>query len=322
MLKSDWEKTDHIISIDDNLVEKIVQNALAESKLKSFEIISGGCINLNIKLHLEKYPSLLLRIYLRDKDIVFKEENILNLLKEKIPAPRILSTGEVDSYQFSIMEYIDGISLNNTIISNMEDDFSEVMNDLGKALGKLQDFQFEKEGNLKHDLEVIPYSEGDDIINYAYNCLEKDYTKSCFNGKEIDIIKNYINTNKKHIPCPSNPSLVHGDYDPANILVKKHNNIWKIAGILDWEFASSGSFLQDIANMLRYSHKLPKYMEEEFLKGVKSAGISLPSNWKNSIDILNLISLLDCLIRYDPSSRPKRKKDILELIKHIVSHPD
>lgn len=161
MLKCDWEKTDQLISIDKHLIEEIARKVIPKKKLKSFEVISGGCVNLNIKLCITKAENLILRIYLRKKDIVYKEKNILNLLNGKVPVPRILYVGELEKYQFSIMEYIDGISLNKAIISNMGDDFSGVMYDLGKALGELQDFHFKSEGDLSKDLEVIPYGEGD-----------------------------------------------------------------------------------------------------------------------------------------------------------------
>ena len=111
--------------------------------------------------------------------------------------------------------------------------------------------------------------------------------------------------------------LTHGDYEPANILVHKVSGKWQISAILDWEFAHSGSLLQDIANMLRYSHQLPYFFEEQFLHGLSESGVILPGHWRRTTHLLNLLALLDCLQRYDPLSRPKRLLDIKKLIEYI-----
>ena len=112
-------------------------------------------------------------------------------------------------------------------------------------------------------------------------------------------------------PCP----LTRGK---INILVDKINGDWKITGILDWEFAFSGSVMCDVANMLRYAHQMPAAFKDEFLRGLKNGGINLPENWSITCDLLNLISLLDCLVRSDPRNSTNRCTDICELIKAIT----
>jgi len=113
--------------------------------------------------------------------------------------------------------------------------------------------------------------------------------------------------------------LVHGDFDPSNILVYNVNGIGKISAILDWEFAFSNSVLPDIANMLRYAHKMPPEFQDSFLNGLTSNGVTLPKNWYVTVTLLNLLSLLDCAKRSDAKSRPHQSSDIKELIEHILS---
>jgi Ser/Thr protein kinase RdoA (MazF antagonist) len=62
---------------------------------------------------------------------------------------------------------------------------------------------------------------------------------------------------------------VHGDFDPANILVDKVNDAWSVTGILEWEFAFSGSYLWDVANMLRYAHKMPLEFQNSFIDALE-----------------------------------------------------
>ena len=137
-----------------------------------------------------------------------------------------------------------------------------------------------------------------------------------------------------HLLTEDEKNLVHADFDLANIIVQEVYGIWKITGILDWEFSFSGSVLCDVANMLRYAHRMPSIFEEAFLQGLLSKSkkgqsivskfrdqycVALPENWRITVHMLNLLSLLDCLVRSDPQNRPNQCSGIRELIDHILS---
>ena len=71
--------------------------------------------------------------------------------------------------------------------------------------------------------------------------------------------------------------------------------------------------------MLRYAHKMPPEFQNAFLKGLGVGGITLPKNWHITIQLLNLLSLLDCLKRSDPKNSPNQCSGIRELIDHMLS---
>jgi len=64
---------------------------------------------------------------------------------------------------------------------------------------------------------------------------------------------------------------------------------------------------------------MSKEYEESFIKGLREQNINLPEDWEKSVDLLNLIALLDCLVRDNPALRLKRLKDIKNLINNILS---
>jgi hypothetical protein len=132
-------------------------------------------------------------------------------------------------------------------------------------------------------------------------------------------IKKAIKQYATLFPTDSEKHLVHGDFDPANILVDKINDSLVVTGILDWEFAFSGSYLWDVANMLRYAHKIPPEFQNSFLDALQRNGVKLPADWRTTTHLLNLSSLLDLLKRSDPQHHPHRYADIRELIDHILS---
>ncbi len=122
------------------------------------------------------------------------------------------------------------------------------------------------------------------------------------------------------LPDASERHLVHADFDSSNILVNEVDGLWKVSGVLDWEFAFSGSVLWDVANMLRYAHKMPFDFQNAFLEGLTNSGIQLPENWQITVQLLNLLSLLDCLKRSDPKRCPNQCADICALVHHILAN--
>lgn len=105
----------------------------------------------------------------------------------------------------------------------------------------------------------------------------------------------YLSSRSSQSFCLKGQHLVHGDFDPANILVNKVKDVWKVGAILDWEFTFSGSYLWDVANMLRYAHKMPSVFQTSFINALEESGIDLPDTWSNTIHLLDLLHNL-CLL--------------------------
>ncbi len=124
------------------------------------------------------------------------------------------------------------------------------------------------------------------------------------------------------MPDKNNANLTHADYDPANILVRQIGDKWKIAAILDWEFALASTYLLDMGMMLRYSHRLPDYYEESFIAGIQSKGFQLPSQWKKQAKLMDLLCLLQ-LTQFNPvAERPNLNRDVVSLIADSVNNWD
>jgi GrpB-like predicted nucleotidyltransferase (UPF0157 family) len=63
---------------------------------------------------------------------------------------------------------------------------------------------------------------------------------------------------------------------------------------------------------------MPDVYEQSFLHGLTSNGYILSENWQSKVKILNLIALLDCIVRSKPQKQPYKIKDIKDLISNIL----
>ena len=110
--KNNWEKTNQQFQIPPETIQAMVAIALPEEKLVSYEVISGGCVNLNIKIQLLHEPQpLILRVYVRDKEAAYREQKLAELLKHTVPIPQVYFVGECEGYRFALTKYMPGISL-------------------------------------------------------------------------------------------------------------------------------------------------------------------------------------------------------------------
>jgi Ser/Thr protein kinase RdoA (MazF antagonist) len=308
MFKSNWEKADTQYQLPEHLIEQMVKLAYPTKKLISRELISGGCANLNIKIQLKDDAlPLILRIYLRSPDAAYLEQEIGDLLKAQIPVPMTHYVGDVDGYRFAITEFLPGITLRELLLGGLPHDKSAIMYEVGQILAKIASCPFPRVEN--------------EYSNFAQECLESEDIKQQLTSETISKITHYFHKYANLLTSKDN-HLVHRDFDPANILVSNVNNNWVITAVLDWEFAFSGSILWDIANMLRYAHKMPPEFQDSFLLGLKDRGIYLPDNWHISTMMLNIISLLDCLKRSGLQNNQGKRLDICELIDYFIGKLD
>ena len=318
--KQNHEKANTQHEIPPKVIHKMVELGFPDLKLSSFDIISGGCANLNIKLLLEgEEQPLLLRIYLRNKNSAILEQNLYKLLGPQVPVPIIYYVGFIEEYRFSICQFIEGITLRDLLLSDIPHNVEAIMKEVGLNLAKISKIEFEAAGFFDQNLNIIERTSRESYLTFADQLWQNQFICQTLSPTIINKIKNYLNKYVELIPDKNEKHLVHGDFDPANILVKQIEGKWKIAAILDWEFGFSGSIMFDVANCLRYSHHMPDIFSISFLEGLEEGDVVLPDNWQITAHLLNLVSLLDILSRRDPKMRPNQCADTLLLIDHIIS---
>jgi Ser/Thr protein kinase RdoA (MazF antagonist) len=317
LFKQNWERASARNTLSAEMLHAFVHQAYPHQKDFTYEILSGGCANLNIKINFTQHQCMLLRVYLRDKNAGFREQKLAELIKPTIPIPMINYVGYHENITFAFTEFIPGISLRDYLLSHELSDSERLMGEVGSYLGKIAQYSWSKAGFFNEALEVT--NGFDDVVTFIHQSLLHPIILNQLTVEIQAKIEYYVEKYATWFPTPTEKNLVHGDFDPANILVHFVNDTWEITGIIDWEFAFSGSTLWDIANMLRYAHRMPSSFASNFLEGLQKEGIILPAHWQHSIALLNIASLLDCLTRTVPEKQPQQCADILSLIEETLN---
>ena len=319
IFKLNWEKAGTQNVLPRGIIPKMIAAIYPNKKIKSYHVILGGCANINIKFQLENNKkSQILRIYLRDKGSVYREQKIGDLLKREVPVPQINHIGNIDGYCFAIADLMPGKSLGDLLLKDKSFNICKMMCKVGILLSKIAQYKFAKAGFFDQNLHVVTPITREGYINFGNECLQDTCITSQLTTATLSKINYHLEKHGYLFPDKNENNLVHADFDPANILVNKVDDNWEVSGVLDWEFSFSGSILHDVANMLRYAHQMLPCFQDGFLKGLRSGGVILPEKWCASVYMLNLLSLLDCLKRSDLKNQPNRCADICELIDYIL----
>lgn len=312
--KNDWENIDSQLKLSSEMIITMVNLACPDKNLIEYKSVSSGCANINIKLDFKNYEPKLLRIYLQDKEAVFREQKLEQMLHDTLPEPEIHYIGSLDSFVFALCDFLPGFTLRQYLLNEPNPEIDSIMHEVGQCLVNIGKQKFEQAGFFDKELNIQKPIKQIDYVNFANECIEHEVVKKILTQDVLNGVKASIDRLSKYFPDEKSHNLVHGDFGPENILVDNIDGKVCVSGILDWEYAFSGSSLHDVANMLRYAHKMPRQFKDSFINGMQSSDITLPEGWEISIKLLNLLSLLDCLKRTNPDTQPDRCNDIIELV--------
>ena len=205
IFKNNWEKAHTQFQLPEHVLPKLIAAYFGSKTLIESYVIEGGCANLNIKIHLEHEANpYILRIYLRDKDAAYREKHIADLLKDELPIPHIYYVGDYDDYRFAIVEFVDGMTLRDLLLSESQlsdKDFSleRIMTEAGLLLSKIQEHQFAYSGFFDRNLNIIDRATQNGYSNYALNCLNHPTVKDVLGDQKIQLIRRSILKNMRSI---------------------------------------------------------------------------------------------------------------------------
>lgn len=322
ILKINWERFLTHNDMGIRTIQKLIE-PFSTDKILSYKFLSNGCANFNYKVNFQDRDPVALRIFARDKCALGREFFIHKLVEQHIPVPKIQYSDngcQLISYPYAVTEYIDGPLMRSVLLDGDFESTLPAIEEAGAIISKLSSIKFDKGGFFQENGDIIPFEKQEEYIPFAMMRLNEeiiiDSIGNTLKNKTISLIHEY----ESCIPPVNEANLTHADFDPANLLIRLSNDTSKIASVLDWEFAFSGTYYMDIGTMIRYSHKLPSEYERAFINGFESNNIHLPTDWKKKAKLMDLICLLNLLYYNPKNERPIMNYDVSSLITYTIDN--
>jgi aminoglycoside phosphotransferase (APT) family kinase protein len=302
-VRDKWNRGTEELQLSPEDIERLLAPHM-KVEVTSVEKTFGGLANTNLKLRFagEEDP-FLLRFCVRDPKSVTKEFNLLNLVSMNVPVPRVhhfATNNPATGHPYILMEWIEGERLETILAGLRNEDVQQLGSSIGEALGSVHSYRFDQAGFFNENLEIDDPIEmgGDGLLQYTQKCLsnptvserlgielaEKTYT---FVKSESHLLDRWTET----------PSLTHCDFNCSNILVSMSDEGWKVAAVLDWEFAISATPFFDLGNLLRAPFGAIPGMPDAVEHGYRISGGELPQEWKRMSRLTDLTAWLDFLTR-------------------------
>lgn len=288
-------------------LERLVAAAFPSRRVAGCEVLAGGLINTNFKIHFASdFEPVVLRLY-RDGPAACKKELALHkLIQQRVPVPEIIHAecnGLDGSPSFAVLEYIDGMTFQQLKRTGNLAAIQQASADAGKTLAAFGQFQFRSPGDLvvHHDSSELvvgkSFIDGPDPIP---RLLDRFLSSSRFqrrvNTELIDRLHNFGWSHASILPrLEDEHRLVHNDFGNRNILVREENGNWRVRAVIDWELAFSGSPLLDVGHFLRYEPPSQPLREPYFSRAFVEHGGHLPANWQIVVKLIDLTALVECL---------------------------
>ena len=309
---------------------RLIAAAFPKQRVARYEVLGGGLINTNLKIHCaDDSTPVVLRIYRDGPGACAKEIAVHNLICRDVPVAEIIRAepdGVDGSPSFAVLEYVEGLTFQQLKRTNNLEAISQASASAGETLAQIGQFQFSAPGELlvkQPSVELIvgrKFIEGADPIP---RILDRFLASPVFQKRaDADLLKrlhNFVWSYAFLLPqVETECSLVHNDYGNRNILVREDKGRWRVGAILDWELAISGSPLLDVGHFLRYERPGSPLREPHFSRAFVEHGGHLPDNWQLIVKLIDLTALVECLTQDDLPSAVE--KELFELI-HTTLNP-
>lgn len=216
------------------------------------------------------------------------------------------------------MEYVEGVQLRELKRRRDSKALAQVARSIGEVLARISRYRFDRPGTLGPGPTVKPHTrEIESTPQIIENCLASPTFQANVPSTVAEKIRTMTRCWADRLASLDREcSLVHGDFNNRNTLVREVHGRWEVAAIIDWECAFSGSPLWDVASILRYERPSRPPMEPHFSQACISAGMILPDEWRALACVADLAR--SCQTLSSDSVPADVIAEVLELVRATV----
>ncbi|MBV8456026.1 MAG: aminoglycoside phosphotransferase family protein [Acetobacteraceae bacterium] len=294
--KADWVALSHAE------IAALLRPALGQVAIVAAARVSGGLVNTNLQVTLNK-PSgrVLLRVFQRDPLQARKEAAIDRLIDGRAPSARFLyfsPSNPITGSPYAVLQWVDGIQLDHATRNADESTRWRLGAAVGEVLARIHSFRFPRFGFFTDDLEVPTAIDldRDGLLWFMRRCLIEGPGGQRLGAVLTERLFTFVEREGSRLDAwLGEPTLTHADFNPSNILVHRDENGWRVAAVLDWEFALSATPAFDVGNLLRLPFgNWPEFVAG-FERGYRAAGGELPGDWRLIAQIADIFAWVDLL---------------------------
>ena len=210
-----------------------------------------------------------------------------------VPVPEVLLVEEAAM----AIAFVEG-DLLSRVLETAPEDVRALGHEVGRVIAAIGDVSFEAPGFFTDAKLAVgaqpPWSE--QLVPFAEQCMAKTPDERLDEPARAA----WLTLCAEHAPAlaaiDTDARLAHGDVNPKNILVARTGAGWRVAAVLDWEFAYSSSPYGDAANMARFGADYPPGFLDGFAEAFAAHGSRHP-DWRYLGRVLDMFALTDLVTR-------------------------
>ncbi len=303
-MRDGWTRATPVIEVDAATAESLLAAAFPGARVAGIAPIPGGLANTNLKVMLAgRDTPLLLRLYQRAPAEARKEWALHRRLAGIAPVPAVLHAAEsnpVTGGPYAVVEWIDGDHLGRIAPGLRQSARDELARDIGRVLAAIHAVTFPTSGFLDASLDVAhPIDAGAaGLSGFLELCLVEGRGGERLGADLTQAALAFAEREGHRLEAWTQPArLTHSDFNGSNVLVREAASGWRVAAVLDWEFAFAGAPFFDFGNLLRPPLGEIYGFAEAVAAGYRENGSQLPADWRALARIADLTAWADFLNR-------------------------
>jgi aminoglycoside phosphotransferase (APT) family kinase protein len=298
-MQQGWERRYPFLDLGHAAIERLLHAAYPRAHVLEADPLTGGLRNSNYHIRLAGHEEpLVLRLYTADPAACRREAALAKLVQGRVAVPTFLYADPDADPPMAITTWAHGVKLDDLLRAGDAGAIESAAYAAGVTLASIHAVTFPVAGFFGPDLEIAEPLDagGDGWARYIEHFLFDRRVGDRLGDDLTRRLWRLVTDNAARLePLRDDCSLVHADFKPWNLLVRRSGETWSMAGVLDWEFSFAGSPLFDVAIFLRHEASLPPVYTRGFLAGYRDGGGHLPQDWRalsKLLDLLNLCTML------------------------------
>ncbi len=326
-MREKWSRTQAVLEPRRASVEALARDAFAGADVVKIEGTFGGLANTNFKVELSTPAGarqVLLRYWQRDHEQAAKEIALLAFVRGRVPVPAVFASGAADpdfGLPYAFMQWIEGEQLEIVASRLPLRELMDVGRHVGRTLAAIHGFRFERQGFFGPDLVPSDPLDMDmpGLLAWLDHCLRQGPGGERLGADLTAALFAFVRREGHMLQSAwaTQPTLTHSDFNASNILVRRESEAgWRVAAVLDWEFALAGGPSFDFGNLLRPPLGDDAGFIPGVLEGYRAAGKDLPDGWLDASRMADLLSWVDFVSQ--PVSGPAVIKSARFMIQRAI----